>query len=411
MTSLPRLIGFALVLLLIFLTAAVAAQAWLRGQSERLRAEAIAGKRLQFAAALPLVGADDGRALSEEDAARLGRVLNAQIQAGAAPAPAGPGTLRFTEPVGGGQMASVTFSSPASDQLFFLHQRVVMVLLIVALMLAAVFAIVVVARPRSTADAGSRPPWGFIKAEMGNLQHLARRSVNQGIELARERDVRQRAEEDAHLRQTLLNQALEEKIRLGQDLHDGLIQSLYASGLTLESTRELLARDPAEAGRRLQTSIDQINAAIREVRNYITGLSRGQLRREGLRTHVTRVTRELSAGRDVRFDLDIDEGAAAVLTDDQLIQCVQVMHEAISNALRHGQATQVTVRLHAGDRAVGVLVQDNGSGFQISRVQGTGHGLANMQARAESAGGTLQVDSSAGAGCRVVLTLPAETPA
>ncbi len=411
MTSLPRLIGFALVLLLIFLTAAVAAQTWLRGQSERLRADAIEGKRQQFAAALPLVGAGGDRALSEEDAVRLGGVLNAHVQRDAPTDIPNPRTLAFSESIGGGQVAWVSFASPASDQLFFLHQRVVMTLLIIGLMLAAVFAIVVVARPRSAPDTGSRPPWGFIKAEMGNLQHLARTSVKQGIELAHERDVRRRAEEDARLRQEMLNQALEEKIRLGQDLHDGLIQSLYASGLTLESTRELLERDPAEAGRRLQTSINQINAAILEVRNYITGLSRGQLRREGLRSHIARVTRELSAGREVRFVLDIDDGAAAVLTDDQLIQCVQVMHEAVSNALRHGQPTQVTVRLHAGDRAVGVLVQDNGRGFQVVRAQGTGHGLANMQARAESAGGTLQVDSSAGAGCRVVLTLPAVSPA
>jgi signal transduction histidine kinase len=204
----------------------------------------------------------------------------------------------------------------------------------------------------------------------------------------------------------MLNQALEEKIRIGRDLHDGLIQSLYATGLTLETAQGLVDRDPSDAGRRIQTGIDQINAGIRDVRNHIIGLAPDNVRRQGFADAVRRLTEELRAGRTLELDVRVDDTAASRLDDRQLAESLLIVREAVSNALRHGAATRITIRVHSGDGVIGILVQDDGQGFTPARSEGTGHGLGNMQARAALAGGTLQLESTPGRGTRLVLTLP-----
>lgn len=260
--------------------------------------------------------------------------------------------------------------------------------------------------PRSQQSSGSQPPFAATRHEVGTLARLAESSVAQSAELSRERDDRRRAQEDAALKQQLLTQSLEEKVRLGRDLHDGIIQSLYAVGLTLESARALVKSDPAEADRRLEESRARINSAIRDVRAYITGLAPENLRRTGFAHAVDVTLAELRAGRDTQFDIKIDDVAAAHLSPDQSAEALQIVREAVSNALRHGGASLITIRVHQGDREVCLLVQDNGIGFDASTRREGGHGLGNMQARAERVGATLKLTSRPGEGARLVATLP-----
>jgi signal transduction histidine kinase len=244
------------------------------------------------------------------------------------------------------------------------------------------------------------------RTELGALAKLAETSVAQGEELTRERDVRRRAEEDARLKQQLLTQSLDEKIRLGRDLHDGIIQSLYAAGLTLESVRALVKTNPEEAERRLEKTRAGLNDAIRDVRAYIVGLAPENLRRAGFAHAVSALVNELSSGREAKFDIQIDGEAAALLTPEQSIEALQIAREAVSNALRHGGATRITLRMHKDDREVCLLVQDNGKGFAAGHSRDGGHGLGNMRARAERLGATLRVTSQPGDGARVLATLP-----
>jgi len=253
---------------------------------------------------------------------------------------------------------------------------------------------------------GSRAPFATDRAEMGALANLAKSSVAQGEQLARERSVRQRAEEDALLSQQLLNQSLEEKIRLGRDLHDGIIQSLYAAGLTIESARAQNKTDPAEADRRLVQCRENLNQSIRDIRTYIAGLAPENLRQVGFAQALNSLVTELGAGRDTEFELKIDDAATAQLSPEQSADALQIAREAISNSLRHGNASQIRVRLQPGDNEVCLLVQDNGAGFEVSRRAGTGHGLTNMEARASRLGATMRVESNPQSGTRVVLTLP-----
>src|SRR5205085_3463634 len=134
--------------------------------------------------------------------------------------------------------------------------------------------------------------------EMTALARLAETSVAQSEELSRERDVRRRAEEDAQLKQQLLAQSVDEKIRLGRDLHDGIIQSLYAVGLTLETVRALVKNNPAEADQRLERCRENLNGIIREVRTYITGLTPDTVRRATFTQALDTLFRELASDCD-----------------------------------------------------------------------------------------------------------------
>ena len=259
---------------------------------------------------------------------------------------------------------------------------------------------------KGTRTAETTAPLSAARQEMGTLTKLAETSVAQTAELSRERDVRRRAEEDAKLKQELLAQSVDEKIRLGRDLHDGIIQSLYAVGLTMETIRPLLRSDPAQAEQRLDEIRTNLNAAIRDVRGYITGLAPENLRRASFNRSVTALFEQLRAGRDAKFEINVDEDAAALLTLEQNIEALQIAREAISNGLRHGNATQITLRLHKGDAEVGLLIQDNGRGFESSAGREGGHGLANMQARADRVGASLRVSSLPGQGVRVIATFP-----
>jgi signal transduction histidine kinase len=121
---------------------------------------------------------------------------------------------------------------------------------------------------------------------------------------------------------------------------------------------------------------------------------------------VTAQLTELSAGQPAEFEVNIDEDAAVLLTDDQSLEALQIAREAVSNALRHGRATHITVRMHQSDREICLLVQDNGAGFDSDSRRDGGHGLANMHARAQRLGASLRVTSQPGQGSRVIATLP-----
>ncbi|HVU33453.1 MAG TPA: histidine kinase [Opitutaceae bacterium] len=306
-----------------------------------------------------------------------------------------------TAPVVGGAPEVPTVPAPPARAVI-VSQRAALAVALVGVVLALGLVATLAVRPRSE----TRPPMVRARKEMDTLTRLAENSAAQSAELSRERDVRRRAEEDAQLKQQLLAQSVDEKIRLGRDLHDGIIQSLYAVGLTLETVRPLLRTDPDGAERRLEEIRTSLNGAIRDVRTYITGLAPENLRRASFSRGVTALFEQLRAGRSAEFEIKVDDEAAGRLSVEQNVEALQIAREAISNALRHGEATRITLRMHQGDGAVCLLVQDNGRGFDPAAAREGGHGLANMRARAERLGASLRVTSQPGEGSRVLAMFP-----
>ena len=313
--------------------------------------------------------------------------------------PAGPAAVAADTP--GGSVPAKT--PPRQMRLGQFSARIALPLALTALVLAAGLLVSLALRPQVERE--TRTPFA-TRSEVGALAHLAVKSAAQGEALTHERRSRERAQEDASLNRQLLDRSMEERTRLGRDLHDGLIQSLYAAGLTIESARAVAATDAPEADRRLEQARQTLNRAIRDVRTYIAGLAPENLREASFASAIDALIAELGAGRAAKFDLHLDENAALHLSAAEQGEALHIAREAVSNALRHGGATLVTVRVHEGDGAVGLLVQDNGAGFDAAHPTSRGHGLGNMQSRATQVGGTLRIESKPGAGTRVVLTLP-----
>jgi signal transduction histidine kinase len=428
MNRIARLIGLAACLLLFFLAAVLLSQRWLGKQTERIRAESLRAREVQLEKILALnhVG---GPPWSEEFAHSLGDALDAQLKV---LAPTAVTTKTAEEPTHIGGMRwqfdhplrdeagrtvnviRVTFATPPVVQLVTIYQRLTAALLVLSLALLLVFAGIVSLggrrRTHHDRDESSAEALPSARAEMSSLARLAEVSVQQGQELQRERNERLRAEEDLHFQQVLLNRSLEEKIRLGRDLHDGIIQALYATGLTLEAAKSLLDQNPVEARRQMEVSLTTLNTTIRDVRGYIIGLSPQSLREQSFAESIRSLTQTLDAGRAVNYDLKIESESATQLTEAQTADLIQVIREAISNSLRHGAATTIKIRLHENAGELCLLVQDNGSGFDATRPSKRGHGLDNMQARAARLGAVLRYTRPSEGGTRLTLTLPVAIP-
>jgi signal transduction histidine kinase len=215
--------------------------------------------------------------------------------------------------------------------------------------------------------------------------------------------------ENAHLyEQTRQVAILEERERIGMDLHDGVIQSIYAVGLSLELGKLVLEENPQEARSHITAAIEGLDATIRDIRSYIMDLQPGRMQDEALTEALGRLVREFRANTLVQVNVevasDIDDG----LADNTRLALFHITQEALANIAKHAHATAVTVRLTRLHDRVVLIVEDDGAGFDAEKIGGIpGHGLSNMAIRARALGGDLTVASSTGGGTRVRAVIPA----
>jgi signal transduction histidine kinase len=197
---------------------------------------------------------------------------------------------------------------------------------------------------------------------------------------------------------------LDDRERIAKELHDGVIQSLFAVGMGLQGTAALALDE--ELSRRIDDAVAEIDRSIRDLRNYIFGLRPGILADRQLDQALRELGAEFEARSEVVTVVDIDERLAAELAS-RAGDLVQLTREALSNVGRHAKATTCRVSLRRGESGVAVLeVDDDGTGFDPD-VSPAGMGLANMRNRVAALGGELSIDSTAGEGTSVRLTLPA----
>jgi signal transduction histidine kinase len=211
--------------------------------------------------------------------------------------------------------------------------------------------------------------------------------------------------ENARLHEDLKRLAvLEDRERIAQELHDGVIQSLFAVGMGLQAAGAVA--DDAETVRgRLDTAVGDVDRVIRDLRNYIFGLGADLADRE-LSRALHDLVNELRPGTDIAIRLQVDPEAAAVLSS-RATDVVQFAREAMSNAVRHSGAASLSLVLTRGDGSCVLELEDDGKGFDLEAAQGRGRGLSNLRARAQTLGADLDLDSEPGRGTRVRLRLPA----
>ncbi len=201
---------------------------------------------------------------------------------------------------------------------------------------------------------------------------------------------------------------LEERDRIGMDLHDGVIQDIYAVGLTLEHARLLLAGNPSGAGERIAQAVDALNNTIRDIRTYILDLRPRKLVEENLMDGLRRLVDEFRANSLVETTLQGPADDQVLLPGPAALALFHICQETLANAGKHAQARHVKVTIWKTAARVLLEIEDDGRGFDAARASLTiGHGLANMHTRAEQVGGEIEITSEPGRGTTVLVWVPA----
>lgn len=193
-----------------------------------------------------------------------------------------------------------------------------------------------------------------------------------------------------------------ERERIARDLHDTVIQRLFATGLSLQSAARLSQQDEVSA--RIHQAVDELDATVRDVRASIFELSPPAMSSHGLRRQLLSVGDELfdalGSSPTFRFEGPVD----SAVRDDLAVHVVAVVREGLANAAKHAGSPAFDVRVAVEADLVVITVADRGRG--ISDHRPGGHGLANLAARAAEVGGTFAVGPRPGGGTELCWTAP-----
>lgn len=195
---------------------------------------------------------------------------------------------------------------------------------------------------------------------------------------------------------------LDERERIGRELHDGVIQSLFSVGMGLQATAAR-SGDP-EVESRVEAAVGEIDRAIRDLRNYIFGLRPGILADRQLEQALQDLAHEFEEKSGVTTVTDIDGAVAAELAP-RAADLVQLTREALSNVGKHAEATTCRVSLHRDSDEAILEIDDDGRGFDTDAPQ-TGHGLRNLKDRGTAIGGRVAIESKSGEGTTVRIAIP-----
>ena len=200
---------------------------------------------------------------------------------------------------------------------------------------------------------------------------------------------------------------LEERERIGMDLHDGIIQSIYGVGLALDYARMALDDDPKQTRHKIEQSIEALNSTIRDIRSYILDLRPRQFHGENLKQGLQRLVDEFQANSGTQASVIGPEDGLVDFPAPNAMALFHICQEALANIAKHAQAKQAEVHLWTAKDRVLLEIADNGQGFDLSKMSVTlGHGLSNMHIRARKVGGDVEITSSPDEGTNVLAWVP-----
>jgi len=200
---------------------------------------------------------------------------------------------------------------------------------------------------------------------------------------------------------------LEERQRIGMDLHDGAMQSLYGVGLLLEDAGEKLPTEQRATRGTIERAVELLNATIAEMRRYVVGLRPIRGAERPLSESLPTLASQMGDQARLAVEVDVDPEAERDLDPEQREAAFYVAADALTNVARHARATQARIRLSHGEGRAMLEVRDDGVGFDPA-ARASGLGLRNMRERAFVVGGRLEVGSQPGRGTTIRLELPLE---
>jgi signal transduction histidine kinase len=200
---------------------------------------------------------------------------------------------------------------------------------------------------------------------------------------------------------------LEERQRIGMDLHDGAMQSLYGVGLLLEDAAERLPPEARPSRPPIERAVELLNGTIAEMRRYVTGLRPIRGSERPLSESLPTLATQFGEQAHLTVTVDVDPDAERDLDPEQREAAFYVAADALTNVARHARARTAQIRFSRRDGSAVLEVQDDGVGFDPGS-RAPGLGLRNMRERAFVAGGRLHIGSAPGQGTSVRLELPVE---
>jgi signal transduction histidine kinase len=202
---------------------------------------------------------------------------------------------------------------------------------------------------------------------------------------------------------------LRERERIGMDLHDGVIQSIYAIGLLLDDARHRLDTAPVQSREGIGAAITGLNEVIVDIRNYIQHLRPRRFQGRSIRQGLEALAQELRNDTMLTVTLAIDEQAATVCTARQADEFLHIAQEALANVRKHAGASQVTIQFGFDEGLLQLNVKDDGAGMSPMAVRNSqGNGLRNMRSRARGLHGEFRFETAPGAGASFAVTAPIE---
>lgn len=202
-----------------------------------------------------------------------------------------------------------------------------------------------------------------------------------------------------------------ERHRIGQDLHDGVIQTLYAVNLELEDAAEDVDADPASVRGRIDEAIERLGAVMAEMRRYILGLQAENTATQPLSEALAALLSEAGTRTLITPHLCVDADRADRLQPALKEHLLHTAREAVTNVIRHARASHVWVTLDMAGHDVHLRIVDDGVGCDTTRAaQAGGAGLRRLRERARDLGGTLMIQSAPNQGTTLDVRMPIAAP-
>ncbi|MBO8127350.1 MAG: sensor histidine kinase [Firmicutes bacterium] len=212
----------------------------------------------------------------------------------------------------------------------------------------------------------------------------------------------------AECQQSVLN----ERLKISRDLHDSILQSVYALGLHCETVKHLVETDPEKAKAEIDSAICKFNKLISEIREFIGTLRAETKDSKTLHAQIQEVVSEFKArAGELVVEADLDELLDFCICPNQVDQIANIVREALNNIGRHACASRAIIQAENGKRGLWIKIEDDGKGFRMpqawrSKFSLAHQGINNMRERARLLGGELDIRSKPGQGTVVSLYLP-----
>jgi len=198
---------------------------------------------------------------------------------------------------------------------------------------------------------------------------------------------------------------LAERDRIGRDLHDGVIQRLYAVTLSLDDVPDLVGEEPDEARDRVDRAIEALQTAIADIRGFVYDLRPTLPAPEDLRRALGDIADDIR--RTGKTNVIVEVADEIRLGPEEAADLVAIAREGLSNVQRHAAAERAFVQLTVHGEALRLVITDDGQGFDArGRRTRQQHGLSNIRDRAAALGGRVTVRSRPGRGTRIIVDLP-----